>query len=99
MLLVAGLLWVGSVLAFAQTLRRFSVGADGGLFFWRDPVWSPTVPILVLLVVLACTAGAWLWFSLGSGGAVDRPQELDAVGADASAMTVTTANAQSESNP
>ncbi len=99
MLLVAGLLWVGSVLAFAQTLRRFSVGANGGLFFWRDPVWSPTVPILVLLVVLVCTAGAWLWFSLGSGGAVDRPQELGAVGADASVMTVTTANEQSESHP
>ena len=62
LLVVLALLWCGSVLAFAQTLRRFSVGADGGLIFWRDPVWSPTVPIQLLLVVLGVAVGAWLWF-------------------------------------
>jgi hypothetical protein len=98
MLLVAGLLWVGSVLAHAQTLRRFSVGANGGLFFWRDPVWSPSVPILVLLVVFVGTAGAWIWFSLSSGSSVDPPRGLDAAGTDACDMTVKPADAQISSN-
>lgn len=72
-LLVAVLLWCGSVLAFAQTLRRFTVGADGGLLFWRAPVWSPTVPIPVLLIGLAAAAGAWLWIMM-SGETSPNPQ-------------------------
>ena len=67
LLLVMVLLWCGSVLAFAQTLRRFSVGADGALVFWRDPVWSPTVPIPVLLVLLGAAVAVWLWMMVSVG--------------------------------
>ncbi len=51
---------VAQFAAFAQTLRRYTVGAHGPLDFWLHPSWSPPVPTwlllgtaLVVLVVLA----------------------------------------------
>lgn len=73
LLFVSVLLWCGSVLAFSQTLRRFSVGANGRLLFWLDPVWSPTVPIPMLLIGLAMASCAWCWLALRSGDAPQQP--------------------------
>lgn len=58
----AGALLVGaaSFVAYAQFLRRYSVGALGPLDFVTDPVWAPPVPIAVLLVVFALLTAGWL---------------------------------------
>jgi hypothetical protein len=51
---------VGQFLAFAQALRRYTVGASGALDFWLHPDWSPPLPgwlllsaILAVLVMLS----------------------------------------------
>lgn len=72
------LLWMGTLGAFAQAMRRFTVGADAGLMFWRDPLWSPSAPIVMLLVVFAMAAASWIWFSMRT-----TPSEASAVSAGA----------------
>ena len=64
LLLGAVLLWIGHVLAFAQALRRYTVGADGGVQFWNAPQWQPVAPIIALLVMFAVATAAWLWSNL-----------------------------------
>jgi len=59
--------------AFAQNLRRYTVGHNGTLLIWRDPAWSPSVSPLLLLVVYAVLLVAlalWLWV-----GAVTGPSD------------------------
>jgi hypothetical protein len=56
---------IAQSLAFAQFLQRYVVGVDGPLAFFVDPVWSPPVPPLVLLLgVLVGTValGSFLLF-------------------------------------
>jgi predicted membrane protein DUF2142 len=53
---------VGHVLAFAQNLRRYTVGYDGPIQFWRHPDWAPPVSPLLLTIGYAFVAGAFvLW--------------------------------------
>ena len=61
--LVVGL-GVAQVLAFAQALRRYSVGADGKLWFFTDPRWTPPVPGLVLVLVFTAAIFALLALQL-----------------------------------
>jgi len=44
---------VAQFLAFAQALRRYTVGANGTIWFPWNAQWQPPVPILVLLVGFA----------------------------------------------
>jgi Predicted membrane protein (DUF2142) len=41
---------VAQVLAFAQNLRRYSVGYDGEIQFWKHPAWSPPLSSLLLTI-------------------------------------------------
>jgi hypothetical protein len=61
--LVVGL-GAAQVLAFAQALRRYSVGADGKLWFFTDPRWTPPVPGLVLVLVFTAAIFALLALQL-----------------------------------
>lgn len=72
----AGALLVGaaSFVAYAQFLRRYSVGALGPLDFVIDPTWAPPVPIALLLGMFAVLTAAWLAM-LGALATADRPDE------------------------
>jgi hypothetical protein len=60
---------VAQLLAFAQNLRRYTVGYDGELLYWRHPQWLPPVlsPLFLTLAyavaVLALTS--WLLWPTG----------------------------------
>lgn len=74
------LLGLAAFMAFAQFLRRYAVGADGPLGFFLDPVWSPPVPIPVLLVTFALLTAAWLTMlgGLAAGHRIDAaPVDAD----------------------
>lgn len=59
---MGGALVLAHVLAFGQTLRRYTVGYDGRVQFWIDPSWSPPIPPSVLLVAFAvATLGYGIW--------------------------------------
>lgn len=54
------LVGAASFVAYAQFLRRYSVGAMGPLDFFLDPTWAPPIPIPVLLVMFAALTATWL---------------------------------------
>ena len=64
MLGVGVVVGVGQLLAFAQNLRRYTVGYHGDLQYWKDPLWSPPVPALVLTIAFGIAASAFLWWLL-----------------------------------
>ena len=80
LVLVAGLA-VAQILAFAQAIRRYAVGARGPLWIFGHEQWSPpgTAPVLIVGFALAIAVGLW-WVVLaparwrGAGG--DRSAEL-----------------------
>jgi hypothetical protein len=65
LLIVLGIAFVvAHFVAFAQNLRRYSVGKDGTLTFWLDADWTPPVPSSLLLLayaVLIVALAFWLW--------------------------------------
>ena len=63
---------IGEVLAFAQTLRRFSAGSRAGWFFahrtpWRPPVVGPTTLTTFYVAAVAATL-AWFFVLASVGG-------------------------------
>ena len=71
-------LGVASVLAFAQNLRRYTVGYDGHVWFFIDPQWAP--PGGALLVTVGFTTAMALtiaWLLTGS----DPDRQADPVDA------------------
>lgn len=44
---------VAQILAFAQNLRRYTVGYNGEIQYWRHPEWSPPVSPLLLTIAYA----------------------------------------------
>jgi hypothetical protein len=66
--------------AFAQNLRRYTVGHTGSLLIWQDPAWSPSVSPLLLLIgyaVLLVALAVWL-----CAGAVTGPPDSPAADRD-----------------
>jgi hypothetical protein len=61
---VGAVIGVGQVLAFAQNLRRYTVGYNGDIQFWKDPSWSPPVSALVLTIGFVVAAGVYLCWLL-----------------------------------
>lgn len=63
-LVVTGVvLAVAQAFAFAQNLRRYTVGYDGAVQFWKHPDWTPPVsPLLltILYLIVIVTFVAWL---------------------------------------
>lgn len=57
---------VAHFLAFFENLRRYTVGINGPLAFWRRAEWSPPLPSLFLLAAFAVLIVALaLWLSNG----------------------------------
>ncbi len=55
---------VAQFLLFAQALRRYSVGADGAVDFWRDPAWTPPLPgwfLLIAFLAVLVFVAALIW--------------------------------------
>jgi hypothetical protein len=57
--LAAAGLAVGQVLAFGQSLRRWTVLADGPIQFWKNPAWSPPLSSLLLMVAFVVAVVVW----------------------------------------
>jgi hypothetical protein len=47
--LISGAVVIAATLAYAQDLRRYTVGYHGSVLFWVHPAWSPPLPALPLL--------------------------------------------------
>jgi Predicted membrane protein (DUF2142) len=70
---------VGQVLAFAQALRRYAVGADGPLWFFPDARWEPPVPALLLVIGFSAVIALTIWWILlAPPNALRRPEEIAA---------------------
>jgi hypothetical protein len=54
------MLVVAQSLAIYQALRRWSVGADGPVFYWTDPSWSAPVPQWLLIIAFTAFV-VWLF--------------------------------------
>jgi Predicted membrane protein (DUF2142) len=65
---LAGLLIVGlglaQVLAFGQALRRYSVGANGTIWFFTQAAWEPPIPGLLLVIGFAVATVLFLCYAL-----------------------------------
>jgi len=71
--LVGAAVVAASAVAYAQNLRRYTVGDHGALQFWLHPSWSPPIPPLLLLVgVTIAVAVLAAWFATTSFPQVRR---------------------------
>jgi Predicted membrane protein (DUF2142) len=71
---------VGHIFAFAQNLRRYTVGYHGPIQFWKSPQWVPPVSPLLLIAAYALAVGAFMVWLLAvprasQTGADPRPVE------------------------
>jgi hypothetical protein len=66
-LAVVSVFVVAHILAFAQNLRRYTVGYDGPINFWKHPDWSPpgTAPFLTVAYAIV-VIGFVLWVFLAA---------------------------------
>jgi uncharacterized membrane protein len=56
-----GAMLVGAhVLAFYQAVRRWSVGANGPVFYWLHPKWTSTVPQFLLIIAYSAVFVAFV---------------------------------------
>jgi hypothetical protein len=59
------MLVVAHVLAFYQALRRWSVGANGPVFYWLHPDWTSIVPQFLLIAAYSVVFVAFVVWLLG----------------------------------
>jgi hypothetical protein len=64
---------VAHFLAFAQNLRRYTVGYDGEFQYWKDPQWSPPLQPLLLTIVFAIAVVVFVSYVLTCSGSPARP--------------------------
>jgi hypothetical protein len=62
---LGGMLVVAHVLAFYQALRRWSVGANGSVFYWLHPDWTSIVPQFLLIAAYSLVFVAFVVWLLG----------------------------------
>ena len=62
-------------LAFAQNLRRYTVGYDGEIQYWKHPQWSPPISPLVLTIAYALLVTAFFGWYLFAIEAPERARE------------------------
>jgi len=73
--LVGVALGAGHVLAYAQNLRRYTVGLDGTIWFWTKEQWSPPVSSLLLVIAFVVATACWVaWLLSPSRGRRRVPQ-------------------------
>ena len=74
----AVLVVIAHVLAFAQNLRRYTVGYDGEIQYWKHPFWSPPLlsPLLatVAYALLVTAFVGWFLFAAGSPAGATEPE-------------------------
>ena len=71
--LVAALAAIAHIAAFATAMRRYSVGLQGPLRFWREPgAWAPPFGNLTLLVLFSLAAAALLLLATTFAGTFAR---------------------------
>ena len=63
---------LAQVLAFAQNLRRYTVGYDGDIQYWKHSSWDPPVSSLLLTIAYVVVVGAFMTWLLR---AVPGPEE------------------------
>jgi Predicted membrane protein (DUF2142) len=75
------------VLAFAQNLRRYTVGYDGPIPYWRNPRWSPPLSPLLLTLAYAIAIAAFVSWTFAccrrrdlSAGAYELASDTKQVG-------------------
>jgi hypothetical protein len=62
-----GVLVVCQLTAFAQALRRYTVGYDGGILFWNNAAWTPPVGSFWLLLAFAIVVVVFGVWQVGPG--------------------------------
>lgn len=62
---LGAMLVAAHVLAFYQALRRWSVGANGPVFYWLDPKWTSTVPQFILIIAYSAVFVAFVVWLFG----------------------------------
>ena len=68
------MLVVAHGIAFYQALRRWSVGANGPVFYWLHPDWSSIVPQFLLVVAYSAVFVVFVVWLLGGRSPVG-PEE------------------------
>jgi Predicted membrane protein (DUF2142) len=63
---------VAHVLAFAQNLRRYTVGYDGEIQYWKHPEWSPPVSAILLTIGYTIVIIGFVWWVFASSGSAER---------------------------
>jgi hypothetical protein len=63
---------VAHVIAFAQNLRRYTVGYDGEIQYWKHPAWSPPVSPLLLTIGYTIVVVSFVWWVFASSAPVER---------------------------
>jgi Predicted membrane protein (DUF2142) len=71
---------VAQVLAFAQNLRRYTVGYDGEIQYWKDPHWPPPLSPLLLTVAFAAVVTAFTAWLLWPARMTRRSLEESSTG-------------------
>jgi hypothetical protein len=61
---IGAMLTVANVLAFSQNLRRYTVGYNGALQYWKNPSWAPPLSPLLLTVAYAIAFTAFAAWAL-----------------------------------
>ena len=72
MFAIGAVVSVAHVLAFAQNLRRYTVGYDGEIQYWRHAAWSPPVSSLLLTIAYTIVVIGFVWWVFASSTPVDR---------------------------
>jgi hypothetical protein len=68
------MLVVAHVLAFAQNLRRYTVGYDGEIQYWRHAAWSPPLlsPLIVTIAYALLVTAFVGWYLFSASPRVDE---------------------------
>lgn len=78
-IVLGGGLVVAHALAFAQALRRYTVGYDRAVWFWIHPRWEPPVPALALTIGFVATLLlGTTWLLQRDDGVGTPPRSLEA---------------------
>jgi hypothetical protein len=72
MFAIGAVVCVAHVLAFAQNLRRYTVGYDGEVQYWKHPAWSPPVSSLLLTIAYTIVVIGFVWWVFTSSVPMDR---------------------------
>jgi len=74
---IGAVIGVAQLLAFAQNLRRFTVGYDGAFQFWKSPRWAPPLsPLLLTILFGLVVSGFLVWLLAAVPGLEERAQPL-----------------------